>query len=126
MEPALFIVLFRPAAAPIPGWVGYAGPALRELGTLGCPDCKEPGCGAAGTLSLLGKGLFRGSTLSCVVEDVGVPWAELAGDCDEPPSEGDAVPEPPEAESFFFDEDLLDSFARESCSCYSRQQIRTN
>lgn len=67
-----------------------------------------------------GKGLFLGST-SVAVEDVGVGWLELAGDCvrldpgpDEEPWDGDEVPE---LESFFLD-DLLGSLARESCSCW--------
>jgi hypothetical protein len=65
-------------------------------------------------LSLLGNGLFRGS-MSCVCEEVGVPCAELAGDCAEPLWEGDAVPEEPVPVSFFLDDDLLDSLALESC-----------
>lgn len=55
-----------------------------------------------------------------------MPCAEVAGDWEEPTNWGDAVPEvPAEPESFFFDEDLLDSFARESCSCYSCQSIHS-
>lgn len=94
------------------------GPAPSELGRPGWPDCNEPGCGAFGTLSLLGSGLFRGST-RLEVEEVGVPCAELAGDCEEAPCEGEEVPEVDEAESFFLEEDLLDSFALESCSSHS-------
>ena len=52
------------------------------------------------------------------MEDVGVPWAELAGDRLSVPDgafacEGEAVPE---AESFFF-EDLFESLALDNCSC---------
>lgn len=64
-----------------------------------------------GPESLFGKGLFRGS-MSCVWDEVGVPWAEFAGDWFAP-CEGEEVPED---ESFFL-EDLLESLARESCSC---------
>lgn len=64
-------------------------------------------------LSLLGSGLLRGST-SWVVDEVGVPWAELEGDC-EGPGDGDAVPEPATPVSFFLDEDdLAESLALES------------
>lgn len=118
VEPALFIPLFRPAGAPMAPccWCCANGcPAPSELGRVGCPGCRFPGWGALGTLSLLGNGLFRGS-MSCVCEEVGVPCAELAGDwVEEPACEGDAVPDVPVPDSFFLDEDLLDSLALESC-----------
>jgi hypothetical protein len=57
------------------------------------------------------------------VEDVGVAVAELLGDLESPAAvvedRGDAVPEL--LASFFF-EDLLESFARDSCSCWACQQ----
>ena len=64
------------------------------------------------------EALFRGS-LTLVVEELGVPTFELFGDRESAPTSveacepGDAVPPVP---SFFFD-DLLESFALESCSC---------
>ena len=60
-------------------------------------------------------------SLTFVEELVGVAVLELLGDRDSPPrvveeDNGEAVPE---VESFFL-EDLLESFALESCSCYPR------
>ena len=57
-------------------------------------------------------------SLTFVVDDVGVPCAELEGDWLVPEvavedCEGEEVPV---VGSFFFD-DLFESFARESCSC---------
>jgi len=57
-----------------------------------------------------GSGLFLPST-SAVVDDVGVTWPEPTGDT--VLITGEDVPE---FESFFL-EDLLESLARESCSC---------
>jgi len=82
------------------------------------PDC---GCNAgfAGTLfkgppSAGGKGLFRES-LRAVVEEDGVTTGDWVSR-DGPACDGDAVPS---FESLFFDfDDLLPSFARESCSCW--------
>ena len=51
------------------------------------------------------------ASASCVCDEDGVALAEPAGEL--VPCEGDAVPE---VESFFLD-DLLPSFALESCSC---------
>lgn len=58
------------------------------------------------------------TSLTFVVDELGVPWAELAGDRLSVPEgafvcEGEAVPD---AESFFF-EDLFESLARDNCSC---------
>ena len=68
-----------------------------------------------------GKGLFLIS-FTAVVDDVGVPWFELPGECVLPGlikvelelCAGEIVPE---AESFLFFDLLLESLARESCSC---------
>jgi hypothetical protein len=73
-------------------------------------------------LSVLGSGLLRSMgplvfETRAVVDEVGVAWAEFAGEwLAELPNEGEALP--PEDSPFFL-EDLLDSFpvARESCSC---------
>ena len=52
------------------------------------------------------------------MEEVGVAVAELLGDLESPPAveedKGDAVPE---LFASFFLEDLLESLARDSCSC---------
>ena len=59
------------------------------------------------------------TSLTLVDEELGVPAFELLGDLASPPARvveaerGDAVPE---LESFFL-EDLLESFALDSCSC---------
>jgi hypothetical protein len=55
-------------------------------------------------------GAFLRASASCVCDEDGVALAEPAGELAAP---GDAVPE---LESFFLD-DLLPSFALESCSC---------
>jgi hypothetical protein len=56
-----------------------------------------------------------------VVDEVGVPWLEVAGDW-AVPCEGEALPEEAveavEAPSFFLEDDLVESLARESCSCW--------
>lgn len=52
------------------------------------------------------------ASASCVCDEEGVALAEPAGEL-AAPCTGDAVPE---VESFFLD-DLLPSFALESCSC---------
>ena len=63
-----------------------------------------------------GRGLLRGSIGSWVVDEVGVAWAEPAGECvPEPPCEGDAVP----VWSFFFEDDF-ESWAR-SLSDWQRE-----
>lgn len=72
---------------------------------------------AGGAASPGGRGLFRGST-SVVVDDAGVAWFELGGDCTRVEAELDGAgdgEEVPEVLSFF--DDLLVSLARESCSC---------
>lgn len=68
-----------------------------------------------------GSGLFLVS-LTVVVDDVGVPWLELPGECVLPGAtkvelEFSAGDEVAEAESFLFFDLLLESLARESCSC---------
>lgn len=70
------------------------------------------------TLSAGGRGLLRIS-LTFVVDDVGVPCAELEGDWLAPEvavEAWDGEDVPPVAGSFFLDA-LFESFARESCSC---------
>jgi hypothetical protein len=66
--------------------------------------------------SLLGSGLFRGST-SWVCEEVGVALAEPAGDWFGCCEEGEAVPDLSDAESlpFLDDDDFVGSLALESC-----------
>lgn len=70
-------------------------------------------------MSLGGSGLFLRS-FNAVVDDVGVPWLEEMGDCvwalDTAPEPCDGE-EVPEFDSFLFLDDLLESLARESCSC---------
>lgn len=68
-----------------------------------------------------GRGLFRGS-LSCVVDDDGVATGDCAASREEPAGE-----DVPSLESLFLDlDDLLGSFARESCSCYMDQRVISN
>ena len=72
-----------------------------------------PGWGCVGP-SGAGMDLLRAST-RLEVEEVGVAWAEPAGDWLEEPPWGEAVPE---EESFFLASLLLSrSLFRESCSC---------
>ena len=68
-----------------------------------------------------GNGLFLVS-FTVVVDEVGVPWLELLGEWALPGAasvelELGAGDEVPEAESFLFFDLLLESLARESCSC---------
>lgn len=66
-------------------------------------------------VSVWGKGLLL-TSFKAVVEEDGVLWFELAGDrawLDGAWAEGEEVPV---VDSFFFAA-LLESFARESCSC---------
>jgi len=64
-------------------------------------------------------------SLTFVEEELGVAVLELLGDLESPPTavdeaeRGEAVPE---FESFFL-EDLLESFARDSCSCCSISEL---
>lgn len=82
------------------------------------PDC---GCKAglvevafSGPPSLGGSGLFRGSFRAVVDED-GVATGDCVASLELPNCEGDDVPS---LDSLFLDfDDLLGSFARESCSC---------
>ena len=85
-----------------PAWVvPLLGPPLREDGWYMLEFCcafrpapGPPGIGAPAWLCVgpsAGRGLFREST-RLEVDDVGVAWAELAGDWPEAPC-GDAVPE---------------------------------
>ena len=68
-----------------------------------------------GPPSLGGRGLLRES-LRAVVEDEGVATGDWAASLDEPACEGEDVPS---FDSLFLDlDDLLGSFARESCSCW--------
>jgi hypothetical protein len=65
--------------------------------------------------------VFCDEATRVVCEDVGVPWAELAGEWfAEPPCEGDAVPELEESPFFF--PDLLESLFLESCCCLQCQK----
>jgi hypothetical protein len=54
------------------------GPAANALGRPGCAACTELGVTPA-PLSPAGSGLLRES-ISCVVDDVGVAWAEPDGE----------------------------------------------
>lgn len=68
-----------------------------------------------------GSGLFLVS-FTVVVDEVGVPWLELLGEWVLPAAtkvevELGAGDEFPDAESFLFFDLLLESLARESCSC---------
>lgn len=87
------------------GLVGPGGGGCDGPGPFGAPAL------APSTLTLSPEsGLFLPST-KAVDEDVGVTWPEPTGDTVLMTGE-----EVPEFESFFL-EDLLESFARESCSC---------
>jgi hypothetical protein len=115
----------RLCLGPLAGFGGFCPEAKRSGDEVVWPGFKlliEPDCGCkagfAGTLlrgppSFGGRGLLRGS-FNAVVEEEGV----TTGDCvsrDGPACDGDAVPS---FDSLFFDfDDLLPSFARESCSC---------
>ena len=64
--------------------------------------------------------MFRGS-LSAVVDEDGVVIGDCAASRDPLDCEGEAVPS---FESLFFDfDDLLGSFARESCSCWNCKHL---
>ena len=68
-----------------------------------------------------GSGLFLVS-FTVVVDEVGVPWLELLGEWVLPAAtkaevELGAGDEVPDAGSFLFFDLLLESLARESCSC---------
>lgn len=64
--------------------------------------------------------MFCAEPTKAVWEEVGVAWAELAGEWFAEPPCGEA--EPVEAFSPFFLEDFVESLALESCSCYNRQK----
>ena len=77
----------------------------------------------------MGRGLFlEVLSFKAVVEEVGVPWAEVFGDCELPEptnveldvDPGEAVPD---AESFLLFDLLFESLARESWSCCISQTI---
>ena len=84
----------------------------------------EPDCGWRAGLewdafeappSFGGSGLFLES-LSAVVDDEGVATGDWAASRDPTDCDGEEVPS---LDSLFFDfDDLLGSFARESCSCW--------
>ncbi len=75
-----------------------------------------------------GSGLFLGLSFNVVVEEVGVPWADVLGEFVLPcgtsvelEPAGEAVPVWP---SFLFFDLLLDSRALESCAPWVSQSIR--
>ena len=76
-----------------------------------------------------GNGLFLVLSFNVVVEEVGVPWAEVLGDCVLPSgtsvelelAEGEAVPD---VGSFPFFDLLFESLARESCAFCVSQLIQ--
>ena len=76
-----------------------------------------------------GNGLFLVLSFSVVVDEVGVPCAEVLGDCVLPGgtsvelvlAEGEAVPD---VTSFLFFDLLLESLALESCAFWVSQLIR--
>jgi hypothetical protein len=62
--------------------------------------------------------VFADEPTKVVCEDVGVAWAEFAGEWLAEPPRGEAVPvEALSGLPLFFD-DLLESLALESCTCY--------
>jgi len=100
----------------------------RSGETTGFNEFIEPDCGCrAGqeeaftpAPSFGGRGLFRGS-VKVVVEEDGVATGDCPDSRDAVDCEGDEVPS---FDSLFFDlDDLLGSFARESCSCWSSQLV---
>lgn len=103
--PILWGVPAPPAPAPAPPVIPPGPPniAPAEAPDAPCWGCREPLLGWPSA-----EGAFLRASASWVWDEDGVTLAgELA------PCEGDAVPE---FESFFLD-DLLPSFALESCSC---------
>ena len=65
--------------------------------------------------SAWGSGLFRES-LRAVVEEEGVATGDCVASLEPLDCEGEEVPS--DLDSFFDFDDLLGSFARESCSCW--------
>lgn len=88
------------------------------LGRFGAAWCIEFVCSPPAEPASLPAGTLFLTSLTFVVDELGVPWTELAGDRLSVPEgalacEGEDVPE---LESFFF-EDLLESLALDNCSC---------
>jgi hypothetical protein len=94
------------------------------LGKFCAARCIEFACTPPADPPSLPAGALFLTSLTFVVDELGVPWAEPAGDrLSVPegalPCEGEAVPD---AESFFL-EALFESLALDNCSCYMRLSV---
>jgi hypothetical protein len=116
---------------PGPPALGEPPPTLNRSGATilapGFNEFIEPDCGCRAGLAALftapsfgGRGLFRGS-VRVVVEEEGVATGDWPASRDAFDCEGEEVPS---FDSLFLDlDDLLGSFARESCSCCRSQRV---